>query len=641
MMAMRRLANPSAAAPGAHPAPPDTAEASLAASDLPARMRWRWIDGLVGATYLGAAVLVMGRMWVDPQGRIPLVNRDQTLFEWMLVHSLRVITVGDSPLSTAQLNAPLGVNLMANTNVLGLGLPMAPLTAWLGPAVVFVLLLTLSLAGTAFAWYYVMSRHFVGDRLAAFIGGAICGFGPGIITHATGHPNLTAQFLLPLIIWRTLALRSSLHATRDGAILGALVAYQAFINEELLALTVLALAVFVVAYVIWRPALIRTAARPVLGGLAVATFVAGAVLAYPLWYQFSGPGHVVGLPLYEENFPFRLPLVSYVTLPSLSVFGDAAANRILARPTEENSFFGWPVIVLTLVIVAVLWRRRPAVRALFVVGVIFAYASLGNGVSIQKGNQAYRGPSLWRHVSGLPVFDSVLPTRSGLVVLPVVGLLFAFAVADARKSLTGVGAERSMDSPRKIPNRQATTAYLRKTAAIACLAAIVAALVTIVPRQIATVTLAPPPRFFSSGTWRQYVPRDFTVLNASPRDTGATMRWSVAAGLNFGEPGGYFFGPDQTGRARYGPVPRPTASLLAWSARGHVIYGVTPAKEEQAVADLRYWHVAIIVLAPNQVNAAALHATLDKLVGPAQFVQDVWLWNVLPITSTTVLDRTA
>jgi hypothetical protein len=60
------------------------------------------------------------------------------------------------------MNAPNGVNLMANTGLLGLTVPLVPVTLLFGPVVTFTIMLTGGLAATAWAWYHVLSRHIVG-----------------------------------------------------------------------------------------------------------------------------------------------------------------------------------------------------------------------------------------------------------------------------------------------------------------------------------------------------------------------------------------------------------------------------------------------------------------------------------------------
>ena len=90
-----------------------------------------------------------------------LYSSDPAQVQFFLAHSVRVVLHGEFPFYTEQFNYPDGVNLMANTAVLALGIPMVPVTLLFGPAVSFVVLVTLGLAGTAVAWYHVLSRHLV------------------------------------------------------------------------------------------------------------------------------------------------------------------------------------------------------------------------------------------------------------------------------------------------------------------------------------------------------------------------------------------------------------------------------------------------------------------------------------------------
>src|SRR5947209_11273553 len=227
--------------------------------------RLRRVDVAVVCGYLLAAGWVLRNLWGDPARLDPAANTsDPGFFEMALIHATRIFTHGEHPLLTAQINAPHGVNLMANTGVLGLTVPLVPVTALVGSSVAFVLLLMLGLAGTATAWYHVLSRYVVRHRFAAALGGGFAGFAPGLVNHANAHPNLTAQFLLPLIVWRALTLRT----VRQGVMLGLLVTWQAFINEELLFLTALGVLIFIGGYAAQRP--VRERVRPVPGSLGVA-----------------------------------------------------------------------------------------------------------------------------------------------------------------------------------------------------------------------------------------------------------------------------------------------------------------------------------------------------------------------------------
>lgn len=581
-------------------------------------MRWSLVDVAVIVLFLAIAYMVTSKLWVSPTTLTPKPNgTDQTFFEWMLLHAVRIFTHGENPFLTPSLNAPIGVNVMANTGLLGLAIPLAPLTALIGPAPVFVLITMLGLAGTATSWYYVMSRHFVGQRFGAFLGAIVCGFGPGIVTHANGHPNLVSQFVLPLILWRALALRRSSRPVRDGLIFGALVTYQAFLNEELLFLTALGGTVFVLVYAAFRPKEARAAAKPMLKGLAVGAGLAAVVLAVPLWYQFYGPGHFNGLPAWMQD-TYRLPVSSFLHTPTLSLWGSPDINSLLSTGTEENSFLGVAILLAALGSAILLWRRSATVRSLAVLTVIFAWASFGNRVvwSTVSGQPVpVHLFSIWKFVNHLPIFDSVLPSRLALVALPAVGVLIAFGAAELW---------------RVVADGWENLRPVQVSAGAVAIVALVAAVVTIVPKPVQTLQRSPVPQFFMSGDWKPYVPAGYTVLPADPSDSNAYMRWAVQSKLDFGVPGGYFLGPDQDNKGMFGPQFRQTMVLLwdvakgTWHLDSDIDYRRLVAQE-----DLAYWHTAIIVMPLNTENADELKQTVTTLVGSSgKQVDDVWLWDV-------------
>ncbi len=592
-----------------------------------AKPRWELIDGVVALFFVLSAYYITHNMWTSPHGKTSAFNStDQTFFEWMLVHALRIFTHGDNPFVTTQLNVPDGVNLMSNTNLLGLGVPLAPLTALVGPGPVFVLIIMMGLAGTAFSWYYVMSRHIVHNRLAGFIGGAFCGFGPGIMTHANNHPNITAQFVLPFIIWRAIALTRSVRPFRDGVILGLLITYQVFLNEELLFLAGLSGVMFAVLYVIFRPRMLKTSAMPVILALPYTLLTAGILLAYPIYFEFKGPQHFSGLPDFLRPYPYALTVMSYVKLPTLSHWGQPLGNGSSPTGTEQNSMLGWLMTIVVIGIIVALWWRRPAVRALTIVGLFFAWASLGDQVVFndpEPGQPVVISHmwSLWVHLSHYPVFDSVLASRNALVLVPIVGLLLAFAVADLSRGLVSV-----INANKALP----------AMVLCAALAVIVAACVSVVPTPVQVADRPIVPKFFSSGTWRSYVDKGQTVLSATPFDEVQFMNWSIVNNLDFGVAGGYFLGPDKlkpgekTPLGMYGPQWRTT--MLVFGAIGNGSWALPQddsGYQSQVIPDLKYWNTAIIVLTSDEPYYSQEKASISRLLGnQGEQVDDVWLWDV-------------
>ncbi|MET7399962.1 hypothetical protein ABZS66_41405 [Dactylosporangium sp. NPDC005572] len=374
------------------------------------------------ASYVLFAVIILQHLWGNPRTRMLTDNtQDQTFFEWVLTHAARVVTHGESPIFTDELNAPLGVNLMANTSILGLALPLSPVTLLFGAGVTFAIACTLALAGTASAWYLFLSRVVVQSRAAAYLGGLFCGFAPAMISQITGHPNIAGQYLIPFVIWAVFRLRGG-SPVRRGLILAALVVYQCFINEEILFLTACALGVFLLVYL--RPREILPAARAALPALGVTAVTAGVLLAYPLYHQFFGPQAYHGLP--EFVLKINTDLASFTEFSRRSIVGDVARIENMGGATEENSFFGWPLMGLLAAGLVVLFRHRAA-RALYATGIVFAVLSLGIVVKYRGEETSWHGP--WEWVHKLPLFDSVVPTRLALVVTPVVGAVIAL-IAD-------------------------------------------------------------------------------------------------------------------------------------------------------------------------------------------------------------------
>jgi hypothetical protein len=592
-----------------------------AASPGPARWhrlappRGRAADALVAVVLIAAALYVTARLWLNLSNRVAAGygTQDQVLMEWFLAHPAYSLLHLKNPLYSVQMNAPYGINMMAQTSVLGLGIPMIPVTLLFGARVSFVVLIVLALAGTGYAWYHVLSRHVVSNRVAAFLGGAFCGFAPGMISESLGHLHMVAQFLTPFIALQIIRLGDERRWRRNGVILGLLVVYQAFISEEVLFFNGLAVGVFLLVYLLLQPG-VRTRLRPFLAGCVIALAVAGVLLAYPLYRQFLGPRHYHGLP-----FPPSLiyvDLASYLSFPTNSVAGDAVtAGRLAHTTAEETSFLGWPLVLVLLVLGIWLWRRGSVLaRVSALTGLIFAGLSLGFTIVFNGQNAHIPGP--FRLIGYLPLFDLVVSARLALVVVPFVGILLALGYDQlARSAPADAGAQHRGRVPK-----------------VVLITAIVLALAPIVPLPLPTVTVPPTPHFIASGTWKQYVPPNRSLVTVPTTSSFALdgMRWSTSQNLEFAIPRGYFLGPGETRQSPplYGAVPTWTSIVLDEVSTTGQVWPKQPGDDALFRADLRLWHAAVLVLSPTQAHAASLRQTVEQFLGPAQEVDDVWLWDV-------------
>jgi hypothetical protein len=297
-------------------------------------------------------------------------------------------------------------------------------------------------------------------------------------------------------------------------------------------------------------------------------------------------------------------LRAFTAFAESSLVRHGASHSSYGAPPEENTFFGAPLLIAVGLIVVWLWRHV-AVRALAVVALVFAVLSLGRTVVAGGHTVLPDGPmSVLDH---LPLFDSVVPTRFGLALIPVVAVLLAFSVRAA-----------------------ATACDLRVRYGWAVV--LVAALLPIAPTPVLAGPAAPVPGFFTSGQWAQYVHDGQSVLSGDPSGGSAAftaMRWDNATGQGYRMVGGYFLVPDEHGRGAYGALRRPTTALLTNIVRYGGTRQITAAQRAAFRADLRYWHTAIVVLSPYAPHYDDLRNALNQLTGePAGQVQGVLLWDV-------------
>ncbi|MCI4064954.1 hypothetical protein MRQ36_21230 [Micromonospora sp. R77] len=607
-------------------AEPDVTDPPRRARRRPARA-----DVLAIGAYAVLGVLVCLNYWVDVQHRVSShLPTDHSWFEWLFAHGAYSVRHLENPLFTARQNAPDGVNMMANTSLLGVTLPLAPLTMLLGPQVVYALYLGAALSATAATGYWTLSRHLVRSRGAAFVGGAFLGFAPGVVHHANGQPNFASNFLLPLIVSRVLRLGEPGRWRRNGIALGLLVAYQIFINEEMLLLTALACLVVVVAYAVQRPRAAWARAGTFLAAGGVGGALTLLLTAYPIWFQFNGPQSYRGL----QGGVFHSwgeDLAAFVTFARDTVAGDEAVEKTIGL-TEQNTWFGWPLVLVALVALVLLVRRSLPARIVAVLVVVFSVAAIGPKVRLNGVETAVDGP--WAYVpDDLPLVEMMMPTRLTLVVAGAIGVLLALAW----DALAG-NRRPPVPTPRPAPATESaapesappTTRTARRWLRPVGYAAIVLALLPLVPRPLPAQRIDPPPHFITAGGWRGYVPAGRTLVPVPiPSNVHGlpTLRWSALTGQEFPIPGGYFIGPNEAGEGVFGAPNRPTSTLIYATMDANRVAPVTDENRRQALEDLRFWKASVVVLGANP-REAVLRELMTALLGPPRRVDDVWLWDV-------------
>ncbi|NLG54934.1 MAG: YfhO family protein [Rhodococcus sp.] len=567
--------------------------------------QWRPHPGDVTAVafFVGLALFVLYRQWRNlGTGYLLRSGQDQNMWEWFFSVAAHSVVNLENPLGSDLQNYPLGVNLMGNTAMFGFSIPFAPITLAFGPTVTFTLALTIGLAGTAIAWYWVLSRHVVSSRFAAAVGGVVCGFAPAMVSHANGHPNFVALFLLPFIALGIIRLGRGIRPVRSGIVLGLLIAYQIFLGEEPLLIYALTFAVFGLVYAASQPKTAWAAIRRALPGFAIAGLTSLAIAAFPLWWQFFGPNAYSAL----EHGPVGNDVHSLTSFPTQSLAGaspDMSGLRMNA--TEENAFFGWPLLILLAVSSLWLWRM-PLARAASVTALVMGTLSLGRTLTIGGNDTGI--PLPWELLAEKPLFESVLESRFAMGMIPVAALILALGTDRAIASFRGGS----------------------RTPALIWFTFLAVALVPLAPTPLQVVPRAQAPAFFDDQMWRDYVSDGSVVaVPLSSPQNARLLHWQAEQDFGFKIAGGYFVGPagpDDMGK--YGPEDRPTALFLREVEKTGQIPAINDAVLANARADLEFWNADVLVLSKTR-NDRVLRQAVNQLVGfDGERVGGTWVWDV-------------
>ena len=566
--------------------------------------------------YLIGALVITGRLWVDPAGRMQAGDAgDVDLFAWFVQYAATAVSHGQLPaLFTTAMNAPIGVNLMWNTSFLLPGVLLSPVTLLWGPQVSLTAALTLGFAGSAASLFRVL-RRWGASIGAAALGGAVYGFSPALVTAGLGHYHLQFAVLPPLIIDAVARLVTGRgRGVRTGLWLGLLCAAQLFIGEELLVYSVVASLVLIVALALSRPRGVPRRARGALPGLAVAVAVFLLVDGYALWTQLAGP--------LAEHSKLRAPLsanLSWFVVPDSSLLfhtyaSAAEAAATLTLPAEYMDYLGWPLFFV-LVISAVVFWRDIRVRAAAVIWAVLELCALGGGSLPIGGGVRWPGRLLpWHYVQSLPGLAQVLPWRFAILADGAAAALLVFALDRALAAVPRTEGSRGWAA------RGALTAVA------------VLAVLPLVPVPYKVTPVAQVPAGWQATFSDLSLPSDAPVLIVPFPSGGQSqvLRWQAVSGQPGAMIGGYFIGPNKTGQASFffqaNSQPSDVARYLNLLAAGKTPHGPSDAEVRAVIAT---WQTAAIVAVTSEQSPVTRLFT--RLYGtPDYHIGDVLSWRLNP-----------
>jgi hypothetical protein len=383
--------------------------------------RWQR-DAIVLVGYVAVSFAFYGwRLWPHPGRPLLGFGPDAEIFVWSFAWWPHALGSGTNPFVTHAIYVPTGMNMAWITSVPVLALAFAPLTVLFGPAVAYNvawLVLPALAAWTA----YLLCRALTGSAWAALVGGYLFGFSSFVLGHElAGHFNLTGVFLLPLeVLVLVRFVRSELGGRGLAWRLGALLALQIGISTEVAVTTTVVLVLgwlLALALVSDSRPRLRAAVVPVAGAYAVAALLAAPFVAYML-SGFVPHG-------FWDPATYDADLLNLVVPTKLTALGgsslESVSSRFAGADNERGLYLGLPALLMILLL-AVRWRRSPAVRWLVAMLVLGTLLAAGTALHVD-GRRLVALP--WALAVHLPVLDHVAPMRMTVYV----SLAAAVAVA--------------------------------------------------------------------------------------------------------------------------------------------------------------------------------------------------------------------
>jgi hypothetical protein len=548
------------------------------------RAPWgRWTSLAAAAAGYGAlALVVWWGVWSShPTATTTCGCGDSALFLWFFAWPAHALAHGLDPVHSTAMSHPAGVNLLANTSELALGVVLAPVTWLWGPVASMNVALTLAPALSALAMF-VLVRRWVAWAPAAFTAGLLYGFSPLVLVSLSdAHLMLGWAVVPPLVVACVDELaRGRRTPVVVGLVLGLLLVLQFFVGTEvLLLLGILGALAAVVAAAWWlaHRAASATAARRLVAGLGTAAVTAGVLLAWPAWFALAGPGHTSGrvwptLELGTEGttvhaFLWPTPVSAGFTLFTHRVGG-------YQGPTLSGQYLGIGLVAVA-VVGLVVWRRDRRLWLLGGLALVSAVLSLGVARTVWLP---------WKVVAGWPLVQNIIPSRFVLVTY-----LALAAVAGIVVDRTRTAAAARTASAGRGPAARWVPAVAGLAVAAVAVGPVAGYLAPTVPMTTQSVRA---PAWVATVAPRLPAHQVLLVFPVPYQVIESAMAWQAVVGFPYamvggGGPGGVVeragaerAGAEAIGRASFsftgqalrpGDVPATRRPLAAWGVTGVVL----------------------------------------------------------------------
>lgn len=586
------------------------------------RRRPAWTLVAAFAVYGAIALLANYPAWPGDPNRMRTGDLDMMV--WFLGWVPHAIAHGQNFLATNWINYPEGADLAQNTSVPLLGLLTAPLTLAVSPIASLNLLLWLAFPLSAFTMFVVL-RRWTGWDLAAFVGGALYGFSPYMVTQGTTHLHLVFVPLPPLILFAAYEIvrPETTHPLRWGVTLGSLVVAQFFISPEIAATSVLIIALGAAVLAAANPGAVLPALRKSSRAFGIALGIVLAGVAYPVWMMTQGPYRYRG-PAFPGGV--SADLLSGIAPTPFQMFAPgrlaaAGAHLQSGNLSESGSYLGIPLIVLLVTLVVVCWRNR-WIR--FAAALAVGATILSFGAHLIVDNHVTPVPLPWDLLQHLPFANNVIVARLSLYTAFFSSVIVALGMTDLRNRWRK-SREPALESRRTRHKAQRRSVVL--VGALVVLGLVSA--LSLIPSWPAETAPADVPAFFTSDAVHR-IPYGSVAL-ISPYPSVAEVQpqmWQAVAGMRFGIIGGYVLVAGPGGADTPFPQvlrPEPVQRFLWAKATGGPAYPVGPVPQDsnelacQLRSFLLRYRVASVLSTATGADVGSIAALYNQAMGPPSY----------------------
>jgi hypothetical protein len=550
---------------------------------------------LVLVVFVAISVALFRDTWFTGPQVLAGYGTDPLQFVWYMQWTPWALSHLHDPLVTTRVLYPEGANLMWNTSVVFPAFVLWPVTATLGPAAAYNVLMTLGPPLSAWTAFLAL-RRWRATTVAAAAGALLYGFSPLLMAHAYGHPNITLAVYPPLALMLlhciVVANRALVRYT-SAVLLGIASTAQLLISAEVLADTAIAaLLGFVILGILHRRR-VRDLLTPAAAGLGTALAVFLVTAAIPLRVLLFGPQRITQ-PLWPPNV-YVQDLAGLVVPGMHQQFAPHAVTALATNFSGDGESAAYVGIPLLLLCGFVVWRRRTA-AVVFAAILAACLTILALGPTLHVAGADTGVPLPWTVLGRLPLLQSALPARLMLPCYLALGIIVA------------AGVDMAI----------AWRGWRRRTAGLLGVAASLAALT---PVAIPVVPYAVP-SFFTTGV-TQRIPNDAVAVVTPFTVANLAMLWQAEADFRYRMTSGAMFLPGP----RQGEPPSPLTVQLG-AAESDGPFTLPDAEQSAAVlSDLRRLQVSDVVVGPSP-DAPRLEALFTALLGrPAVHVGGVALWT--------------